>query len=438
LKRKRPVSDARRRSVVNLSLTILADAPRTMLKRTILGLSLVSSATPALAEEVGADGLRGFIELRGAAVDGETSWLEHGFGKLRFSGDVGEDNFDTEGFGRGILEWRPQLTWNLDGVLVLQADTQLTPVVDVIEGYLDYRGSPSEGWRFDARAGLFFPPISLEHDEPGWTTTHTLTPSAINSWIGEEVKVLGAEVTARRNFGEEQSLSATFSLFGYNDTSGTLLAFRGWAMGDVMPGVSSRLPLPDRSFPYQDFTRITFELDDLIGYYAQVQYKPMNNVTFDVTHYDNNGDRISDSHGQTDWETRFINLGARIAIDENTVLLAQAMDGQTVWGYLTPMGYWTDVDFASGYVMLAHDFGRHSLAGRLEFFEVSDRSFSAWDNNDEDGWAATAAYGLDITPRLGLMIEGLHIESQRPARVDQGVDPDQEQTSLQTSLRYSF
>jgi hypothetical protein len=410
-----------------------------MVRGVLFGLAAVSCATPALADtETGTDDLRGFLEVRGAAVDGETSWLEGGFGKLRFSGDGEESGVDVDGLARGIVEWRPQLTWNLDGVVTLQADTQLSPVVDVVEAYLDYRGSPSEGWRIDARAGLFFPPVSLEHDGPGWTTIHTITPSAINSWIGEEVKVIGGELTARRSIGVDQTLAFTAALFGYNDTSGTLLAFRGWAMGDVMPGVSSRLPLPERSFQYQDFTRITFELDDRIGYYAQVRYSPVGNVTLDLTHYDNNGDRISDSHGQTDWETRFTNLGARIAIDPDTHLLAQAMTGQTVWGYLTPMGYWTDVDFRAAYVLLARDFGRHSIAGRLDVFEVIDRSFEIWDNNDEDGWAATAAYRIDVTPRLELAVEGLHIASQRPARIDQGVADEQAQSQLQTSLRFSF
>jgi hypothetical protein len=406
-----------------------------MFRQTLLGLTMAGLATPAAAEGAGEDHLRGFLEFRGAAAGGETSWMDEGFGKLRLSG--GGDDVDGHGFVRGLVVWRPQLTWNLDAVLTLQADSELTPAIDVVESYLAYRGSPSAAWRFDGRAGLFYPPGSLEHDGPGWTTTNTITPSAINSWISEEVKVVGVEATARRSFGTH-AFSVTGALFGFNDTSGTLLAFRGWALGDVMPGVSTRLDLPMRSFPYQDFTRATFELDDRVGYYAQIQYQPIGNVTLDVMHYDNNGDRVSDSHGQTDWETRFTNLGARISIDEDTRLLTQAMSGETIWGELTPMGYWTDVSFSSAYVLLARDIGDHTIAGRIDVFEVVDHSFAAIDNNDEDGWAATAAYQVALTPDVRLAVEGVHVSSQRPARIDQGIDAEQQQTSLQTSLKVSF
>ena len=104
---------------------------------------------------------------------------------------------------------------------------------------------------------------------------------------------------------------------------------------------------------------------------------------------------ISDFDGQTNWETRFLNAGMRIAFDEDTRLLAQAMSGRTIWGYRTPMGYWVDVDFNSAYVLLARDFDVHRVAGRLDYFEIGDRSFVDIDNNDEEGWAATAAYQLE-------------------------------------------
>ena len=210
-----------------------------MFARVLLGISIVSIATPALAGE--GDDLRGFIEFGVAVADGEDSWLERGFGKTRFSGEE-----HVEGIARGIVLWRPQLPWNLQGHLTAQADSQLDPVIDVVEAYVTWRGAPSPGWRFGARAGGFFPP-SLEHDGPAWTTTNTLTPSAINSWIGEEVKVVGAEANARRRFGD-QEFTARLALFGFNDTSGTLLAFRGWALNDLMAGINSEMPLPAAAY----------------------------------------------------------------------------------------------------------------------------------------------------------------------------------------------
>ena len=403
-----------------------------MLARAALGLAIVSIVTPAGAASADeGDDLRGFIEFRMAAVNGEDSWIQEGYGKTRFGGEE-----DVESLARGIVLWRPQLGWNLDGYLTLEADTQLEPLVDVVEAYVTYRGAPSPGWRFSARAGVFYPPISLEHDGAAWTTTNTITPSAINSWVSEEVKVVGAEASARRRFGGHE-LTARLALFGFNDTSGTLLAFRGWALGDVMAGVGSEMELP-RTLIYQGSTRPTFELDDRIGYYAQVQYRPAQNISTDILFYDNRGDRVSDSDGQTNWETRFLSFGARIAFDRDTRFLAQAMSGRTIWGERTPAGYWVDADFNAAYILLAHEIGRHGVAGRIDYFDVRDNSFVATDNNDEEGWAATAAYQFELSPEIRLAVEGLHVSSDRPSRAGQALDPEQAQTVLQTSVELSF
>jgi len=283
-----------------------------------------------------------------------------------------------------------------------------------------------------------YPPVSLENDGPGWTPTRTITPSAINSWIGEEVKIGGIEVTARRQFGDSE-LALTLAAFGWNDTSGTLLAARGWALDDVLVGANGRLDLPDRSFSYQDFTEPTDELDNRVGYYGRIAYRPLNALTLDVLHYDNVGDRVSDRGGQTDWETHFTNVGLRLALSERTHLLAQALVGRTVWGQPTPAGYWVDVDFASAYALLTSQIGVHTFSARLDYFETTDNSYTApLFNNDEEGWATTLDYFYQINQHARLGFEFLHVRSDRLARFDQGLDPVQNQNTLQSSLKVSF
>ncbi len=397
----------------------------------------VALAQPAHADNLfDGDQLRGFLDLSPAVTDGETSWLEEGFGKLRFSGDNGD--WDADVLARGMLIWTSHLSWNVDALVTVQADSQMQQPLDIVEAFLSYRGAPSAGWRFSGRAGVFFPPVSLEHDGPGWTTTDTLTPSAVNSWIGEEVKVLGVEATAARPIWG-RDFSATAALFGYNDTSGTLIAFRGWALGDVTPGVFGELDLPTRSYPYQDYTRATMELDNRLGWYARLQYRPLGNITLEALYYDNNGDAVSDAHGQTDWETTFTNVGLRAALGDDMRLRAQAMYGHTIWGYNVPgFGYYTDVDYGAAYVLLARDFGPHTIAGRIDYFDVSDNSFVAVDNNDEEGWAATAAYQVEVNDHSDFGIEAVHVASDRPSRTDQGLAPEQDQTSIRTTVRVHF
>ena len=412
-----------------------------------LGLVLVlaGGAAPAAAEVdlFSGDQLRGFIDFRAGAADGEDSWLDDGFGKTRFGGNNG----DWAGglTGQAALLWTPHFTWELDGHLHLQAEPHQDHAVDVVEAYLTYRAPPRENWEFGARAGLMFPPISLEHDGPAWSTTRTLTPSAINTWVGEEVPVIGIEGTARRRFGA-QEFGATLGAFGWNDTSGTLLSYRGWALHDVLSTAFGDFALPQRSPAWHALkasqapsTAPTRELDDQVGYYARLEWKPVGPLTLDVFHYDNEGDRLSNDDGQWSWETRFTNLGMRWALTPDTTLLAQGMMGQTIYGRRMASGYWVDMDFASAYVLMSHETGSGGVyAGRFDYFETTDRSNFGLDNNDETGWVATLAYRRPLNERATLVLEGLHVESDRAARADVGLEPEQAQTTLQTALQLAF
>lgn len=409
-----------------------------------LALALAGAAAPAAAEAdlFSGDQLRGFLDIRAGAADGEESWLENGFGKSRIGGSG--DDWAGEVTGQAALLWTPSFTWELDGHLHLQSEQHQDHAVDVVEAYLRYRAPPNDGWQVSARGGLMFPPVSLEHTGPAWSMETTLTPSAINTWIGEEVPIVGLEGTARRRFGT-QEVGATVAAFGWNDTSGTLLSYRGWAMHDVLSTAFGDMPLPHRSLAWRllkrsqaPATEPVRELDDQVGYYARVEWKPVGPITLDAFHYDNEGDRISRDDGQWSWETRFTNIGLRWALSGDTLLLAQAMSGQTLYGRRTPMGYFVDMDFASAYLALSHEMESGVVAGRFDYFETRDESFTGLDNNDEEGWAATLAYRRPVSENATLVIEGLHIESDRPSRADIGDDPEQQQTTLQTALQLAF
>ena len=82
-------------------------------------------------------------------------------------------------------------------VTVLRAEPQTRSVVDALETYLRYDDAGARLYRWSVKAGAFFPTISLENDDLGWTSPYTLTPSAINSWIGDELRTIGSEGTLR-------------------------------------------------------------------------------------------------------------------------------------------------------------------------------------------------------------------------------------------------
>src|SRR5438552_5783727 len=150
---------------------------------------------------------------------------------------------------------------------------------------------------FSARAGLMFPPVSLEHEGADWHVKDSITPSAINSWIGEEVRPVAVEGTVAADFGKNK-LRATAALMAANDTSGTLLTFRGWALHDRMTLAGHRQPLPpldEELAGYQaPFTHPLLDIHNGFahrpGYYAKLSWQPPIPVRLELFRYDNRAD----------------------------------------------------------------------------------------------------------------------------------------------------
>ena len=134
------------------------------------------------------------------------------------------------------------ITPEVVAVAVARADGTQKDFVLPMEGWLRYRPVSTTPWRWSVKAGAFFAPFSLENTETGWTSHWTLTPSAINSWFGDELRTVGTEGTLewRR---EEGTLSLIGALFGWNDPAGVMMADRGWTLG-VPPNGTLRRSAP--------------------------------------------------------------------------------------------------------------------------------------------------------------------------------------------------
>ncbi|CAN5387654.1 hypothetical protein BH10PSE4_BH10PSE4_15660 [soil metagenome] len=143
------------------------------------------------AELFSRDTLSGVVDLRLDGADGETAWIDGGLGKARF-GDGGKP-----ALGEASIVWNPRFSTGLGAVVIAQSQQGQDRVVDVGEAYLTYRADLASRVRLSGRAGLMYPPISLEHDGLEWSVPDTITPSAINSWVAEETKALAVEATAR-------------------------------------------------------------------------------------------------------------------------------------------------------------------------------------------------------------------------------------------------
>jgi len=326
--------------------------------------------------------------------------------------------------------------------VVVAAQHEQEHPADLIEAFLSFKPLPDGGTHFSGRAGLFWPQVSLEHEGANWQVADMITPSAINSWIGEEVKVVGAEASVAQDIGAAQ-LSGTIGIFGFNDTAGTLLAFRGWALHDLKATAFGKQQLPTLGeiweYAQATKTKPLIELDDRPGFYGRLALRMAAPVTLSAFYYRNRGvPEAVTSALQWGWDTRFWNIGARIDISEDTKILAQALTGTTEMGFEEDGIYWVETRFRSAYARLSHRIGAVTVSGRFDWFDTRERGTWMEPGDSEDGWAGTVDADWKLSKHVSLLGELLHIDSERGTRVRVGVEPKQRQTVVQLALRLGF
>jgi len=380
-------------------------------------------------------------DVRLAAVGGEKGWADGGFGKLR-SGSGGDLRVQPQ-LGNANLVWQPQFSWAFSATVVGSLQGGQRTEAGLSQAYLSFRPMRGSGvTSFTARAGLMWPPVSLEHQGADWHVADSITPSAINSWIAEEVRPAAVEGTIAVSPGD-QKLRLTMALFAANDTSGTLLTFRGWALHDRTTLAFNRQPLPPLDGEIAEYQApYTHPLIDLHegfarrpGYYAKASWQPPIPLRLELFHYDN---RVEPEDFNLDnewgWRTQFTNVGAVANFGAGTSLEAQAVTGHTRMGFTEEGRRWVDNRFRSAFAMLVHSFGPFGLAARGEAFNTRNRGSVVGDDYDESGWSAMICGKRDWEHFTGL-VELLHVSSRREDREDVGLEPRQRQTQLQAEFR---
>jgi hypothetical protein len=430
----------------------LVGSERWLAARALIAAWLVAlSSSQAAAGDSGFDLLSSSTlmasgDVRVVGVGGERSWVDDGFGKLRYGGK----HDDEEGpfrvlprIGGADVVWQPRLGWAVSATVAATTQYKGSLEAGLSEAYLSFKPLTGGPVKFSARAGLMWPPVSLEHSGPDWVVTETITPSAINSWIGEEVKVIGFEASASTRFAEHQ-LFATAAIFDVNDTAGALLAFRGWALHDIKALPFRKQPLPELNefmeYGQPRFTHPVKEMDSGFlsrpGYYLKLAWQPPLPVRLEAVRYDNGADpEAVNVDMEWGWRTRFNNVGLVADLGPATQLRAQAMSGHTLMGPKEAGTIWVDTRFRSAFGLITHRLSKGSVSGRIEAFATRNGGSGVTDDDNEKGWAATAGFRRTLGNHASVLLEALHVSSRREARVREGLSPRQVQTQLQTSLR---
>lgn len=399
------------------------------------GLTAGCLSGTATAQTQPGGNISGVVVVGPIAGTGDPSALDHGLGKLR----AGEDRISIT--ADATLVWAGDLSERIRAIASIDIGSDAQPAAGLGELYLKFRPDLVDAWKVSGRAGLFFPPVSLEHDGADWSLSRTLTASAVNTWIAEEVKTTGVEASLRGAIGD-QPISFTAAAFVGNDTSGALLAFRGWALHDVRATVGGTFALPDAPAMFAaqqaERTRPIDEVDGRIGSYGQFDWSASDTLSLSLFAYDNNGDETSLEDGQYAWRTRFSQAAIHWEAYEGGEVLVQAMTGETRMGGRIGGQSPADVGFFAAYGLLSQDLGDGTATLRLDYFAVSDRSFKDLDNNAENGWSASMTIVQPVLDRTDLVLEGIVAASERPDRMRFGLDRDQISAQARVALRSGF
>ena len=383
--------------------------------------------------------LHGFGTARGVNASGPPSWLDGGFGRL----SAGDGHTEALAVLQLGADWTPSPYFDLhaSGVARRQATHAGRPA-GIVDAYADVRAIRGRD-TLQLRVGQFFLPSSRENKGELWTSPYMISFSALNTWIGEELRPVGADLEWRHETSSGMVLTAAATAFQNNDSLGALLGWRGWTIGNRLSVYNEVLPLPplatlptffsgQRSDGTKPFGR---DLDGRTGYAARVRSALPERANVQVMHVDNRGDRAL-SHGVYAWATAFTLLSLEIGRTDDTVFAAEYADGRSGMGFRG--GGWVQMDLHAGYALVSHRRARNRFSARFDHFGTRDRDHSAAETNSEDGHAWTAAWMFDVTPKMRAGAEITQVTGDRPAAAESGYAASMAGRAVTLELRYGF
>jgi len=411
--------------------------------RLALACVAVGVASIALGGELS---VHGVAAGRGLEVESRSAWIDGGFGRLT----EGEGRNAFEALGRAEahlgLDWAPTPAFllRLHGTARTEPDAAVGERAGLAEAFLQYRPElrPDLALRF--RAGLQFPPTSRENVDPLWQSPYTLTLSAVNSWVGEELRPIGLDAAVQLGEPGRSRFELAGMAFGGADTAGALLAWRGWAMGTRLSVVGESLPLPrlptlepggafGEQRPFE--TKPIDEIDDRIGWQARGRWSKSGVGLLQAAWTDTRGDRAL-HEGQYAWATHFASLGAEAQLGR-VRLVAEALTGETGMGLAT--GAHVDLRIRAAYALVTWSSRGDTLrlTARYDRFRNDDRDHVA-EPNGESGWAWTVAGFCAPRRWLRIGLEYLDLHGERPAAGFAGTERDAGARRAQAELRLRF
>lgn len=372
------------------------------------------------------------LDLRLQNSDGEKSFFDGGLGSLRYG-----DERSALQLGRA----RFAISQPIGEVLSLRLDASSwgdddKNPIDLTEAYLEYRPYPRAGYRARVKAGAFYPAISLENRASGWESPYTLSSSALNTWLAEELRAIGVEGELEwlgTRMGHSFDLGVTAGVYGWNDPLGVVVASHGFALHDRQTTLFGRIGKPDAIVRGRE---VFHEIDGRAGYYVGAEARYLDRAVLRAMHYDNRGDPTAyDASLQGfAWETRFDTAGLRLESGSGWTAILQWLAGET---YIEPGGFLIEWEFDTRYALLSRRHGPHTFSVRYDDFGVE--SNLPLRESEQEGHAWTAAYIFEHGSHWRFTLEWLRIESSLYDRqIYLGQSPFATESKLELAVRYAL
>ncbi|MDF2179466.1 hypothetical protein P2G88_14525 [Aliiglaciecola sp. CAU 1673] len=381
--------------------------------------------------------LSGVVQTALVSADDSHSWQNDGTGLLRH-----DDNGIALEQSLIRLEQTLNTDFSLDIVANYHADGEQH--LGLTQALLQYKPLSAGTVKFKARAGFFYPQMSLENLDTGWLSPYHYTQSAINSWLGEELRIAGLEMSLYspgRQRRSPWSWELYVGAFRGNDPLGTLISWRGLALHDRQSLHNDRVefaPYPSVVDPsrinHPDWVEPFHEIDGKTGGYAGLHLSYFQRFELRYYFYDNRANPLAvNAQRLYAWHTRFHSLATSYQLTAETKFIAQWMQGDTEMG---PRG--VEADFDAWYLLLTHHIAQHRLSLRLDRFMVREDDIWPWDYNDSDGRALTLSWRYDLSSQWQLGLEQHFNQSTvvNRATVGENMDTEQNQTLAIVQFRW--
>ncbi len=372
------------------------------------------------------------LDMRLVGADAPTSVPDGGLGVLRYG-----DNRDGLQLGRARLAFSQDfgelLTFKADASAWGQHDRN---PLDFTEAYLQLHPYPWGDWRARVKLGFFYAPMSLENRADGWESPYTLSSSAMDSWVAQELRTIGTEFKLEwlgTHSGHDFDVTAVLGVYGWNETAGAALVNSGFSITDWQGTLLGRVGRPNSLGGEIDEYR---QFDNRVGTYVGLEIHYLDRVTLEGLHYDNHADPAIDDEitGTYAWQTHFDTVGLRAESDAGWTAIVQWMGGKT---YVAPEEFgllrW---DFVTRYVLISKRSGRNTLSARYDDFTVDARQ--PFPLGDQGGHAVTLAYRFEANAQWRFTLEWVRargFQANRAINADEA--PFATESNVQLAIRYA-